>query len=91
MCLYLEQLSLECCRCALTLGVKWCEIKPRQRFVTRWFLCLAVAMSVRQSTFVWTAAGHVMSQFSQVLLAVEETLAPTLHHLNEGTLQGHVK
>lgn len=91
LCLYLEQLSLECRRCALTFGVKWCEIKPRQRFVTRWFLCLAVAMSVRQSTFVWTAARHVMSQFSQVLLAVGETLAPTLHHLHEGTLQGHVK
>lgn len=91
MCLYLEQLSLECCRCALTFGVKRGEIKLTQRFVTSWFPCLAVAMSVRQSTFVWTAAGHVVSQFSQVLLAVEESFAPTLHHLNEVTLQGHVK
>lgn len=62
-----------------------------QRFVTRRTVCLAVAISVRQSTFVWTAAGHVMSPVSQVLLAVEETFAPTLHHLNEVTPKGHVK
>lgn len=89
MCLYLELLSLECCR--WTSNFACCEIKLKQRFATRWFLCLAVAVSVRQSTFVWTAAGHVMSQFSQVLLAVGEIFAPTLHHLNEVTLKGHVK
>lgn len=91
MCLYLKQLSPKRCRCALTLRVTWCERKLAPRFVTRWVLCLAVAMSVRQSTFVWTAAGHVTSQFSQVLLAVEETFTPTLHHLNEVMLKGHVK
>lgn len=91
MCLYLEQLSLECCRCAVIFGVTWCEIKPLQRFVTRWFLCLAIAMSVRQSTFVWTAAGHVMSQFSQVRLGVGEAFTPALHHLNDVTPKGHVK
>lgn len=52
---------------------------------------LGRCISVRQSTFVWTAAGHVMSPVSQVLLAVEETFAPTLHHLNEVTPKGHVK
>lgn len=87
----LNNASLGCCRCALTFGLTWCEQRLTQRCVTRCIICSAVAIGVRQSTFVWTTAGHVMSQFSQVLLPVEETFMPTLHHLNEVTLMGYVK